>query len=108
MTIQAVLDDDSGTTDTASFTVDFIQNCATDVITYTSGVDATYNYDFETDIVITPVFTSQASCPLGAYTFTFIDQEDSTAYPELITFDSSTGQTTVSSEYSASLADKTY
>ena len=69
----ATLDDDSSTSDSVSFTVEFANTCESDTITYVSGVDATYSYDFDSDIVITPVFTSTEDCPFSTYTFTFID-----------------------------------
>lgn len=102
------LDDDSSTSDSVSFTVDFANTCETDVITYASGVEASYTYDFDNSIVVTPVFTSTEGCPLGPYTATFTDQADSTAYAAAISVDSSTGVVTVSSDLAQTYADATY
>mmetsp|Transcript_15784 Transcript_15784/g.11140 ORF Transcript_15784/g.11140 Transcript_15784/m.11140 type:complete len:262 (-) Transcript_15784:465-1250(-) len=102
------LDDDSSTSDSVSFTVEFTNACESDVITYASGVDASYTYDFDSDIVITPVFTSTEGCPFGPYTATFVDQSDSTAYTDPISVDSSTGVVTIASDLAQSYADATY
>jgi len=50
------LDDDPETSAETEFQIDFTNECENDSITYVSGVDPEYTYDFETEIVISPEF----------------------------------------------------
>lgn len=107
VTVTGTLDDSGFSAESTTFTVTFEDTCFTDTITYTSGVDATYTYDFDNAITITPVFTSDNDCPLGAYSLEFVDSL-SADKSSLVTFVPQTGVVTIPADLAQSDGDQNY